>query len=726
MITREAPSSHLLLLGGGHAHIGVLRQLGMNPQSKIKVTLVSPARTSAYSGLLPAVVAGHYAESTLEIDLGALCQFAGADFLSSSVIGIDPAAQEVTLEGRPPVSYDRLSIDIGIQSNLSGLVSYDTDLIAVKPINGFMKQFNELLLTYAGGGRYAVVGGGAAGIELAFALRYRLGNLAETLAQPFPEVILCQSTEDLLPEAPAAVRQRLTHRLAESGIAVRLGFNVVRQGDGQLMAENEACLSCDKVFWVTGGAPHACLRESGLALSDKGFVAVDEMLRSTSHPNVFVAGDAAESAVNPRPKAGVYAVRQAPILYHNLLAESFGQPLKPFKAQRRHLSLLSMGGPRAIGYRGVYWAEGDWVWRLKQWIDHRFLARYRQLSNMTINELDPNTANDPSIQCRGCGAKVAGSILKEVLSEIDPDASKTMADAAVVTPPSGHLMVQSVDSFRPIIDDPFLLAKIAIVHAASDVVAMGGRLGPVMLDVTVPYSSAQVTRTLLRQVLAGAAQQISEEGGHLVGGHTSEGLELNISVSVTGWVTEADLKPAGGARLEDRLILTQPLGTGILFANAMRGAAEPAWIDEAVAMMLQSNRLAAEVIERSDVHAVTDVTGFGLAGHLEQVLSDAQGATIKLSSLPVLEGAAASLRQGGVLSTAHSKNQQMIHRQMLQVSAPEWQNPLMFDPQTSGGLLLSVSEAAAPGLLMQIKKSGFTSAKIIGRVTDTPGVIELS
>ena len=697
----------------------------MHPEPDLKVTLVSPSRETPYSGLLPGVVGGHSPEQDLYIDLGRLCQFAGADLVLATATAIDPGSSEIELRNRPNLAYDYLSIDVGIEPALTDLAEFDEALVPVKPIAGFMARFNLVYEQYRGGGAFAIVGAGAAGLELAFALNHRLGIKAEKNGLPKPVLYLCQAAAELLPEAPPRLRAKAKNALAAQGIQFQPQFRAVRQGAGQLASASGAVLEVDQVFWATGAAPQAFLQNSDLAGTRSGYIAVNAQLQSISHPNVFAVGDAADMVEQARPKAGVYAVRQAPILFKNLVRMHRGQSLIRFKPQQRVLSLISLGEQTALGYKGPFWGWGRSLWRLKRRIDYKFLDSFKNLPLMTPPSVSNGEALDPNMQCRGCGAKVASSILSEVLSELDPDGGRVLDDSAVLTPPAGELMIQSVDAFRPIIDDPYVLAKIAVVHAVSDIYAMGGRVGPIMVNLTLPYGSESITRSLLQQVMAGVLSQTKAEGGQLVGGHTAEGLELNITVSVTGWAPPDDIKTSRGTQLDDHLVLTKALGTGTLFAASMRGQAAPSWISHAVAMMLQSNRPAGALIAAPSVHAVTDVTGFGLAGHLQGMLAAGQGVDLILPHLPVLNGALTSLSELGVYSTAHDKNQRAATLVRTQdFSDPELlaRQSLLFDPQTSGGLLISVAPDASQDLVARLKASGFDQAAVIGRITDQAGI----
>lgn len=725
MISSAVKLKHLVLLGGGHAHIGVLRMLGMHPEPDLKVTLVSPSRETPYSGLLPGVVGGHFPEQDLYIDLGRLCQFAGAELILATATAIAPDHSEIGLADRPNLAYDYLSIDVGIEPALSDLASFDAALVPVKPITRFMARFNRVYEQYRGGGGFAIVGAGAAGLELAFALSHRFGGKAQKNGLPKPILYLCQATQELLPEAPARLRAKIQKALAVHGIEFQPEFRAVRQGAGQLVSARGAVLKVDQVFWATGAAPQAFLQKSALASTEFGFVAVNAHLQSISHANVFAVGDAADMVGQSRPKAGVYAVRQAPVLFKNLVRMHRGQALMRFKPQQRFLSLISLGEQTALGYKGPFWGSGRSLWRLKRSIDYKFLDSFKNLPLMTPPSRSNEQALDPSMQCRGCGAKVASSILSDVLAQLDPDGGRVLDDSAVLTPPAGELMIQSVDAFRPIIDDPYVLAKIAVVHAVSDIYAMGGRVGPIMVNLTLPYGSESITRSLLQQVMAGVLSQTKAEGGQLVGGHTAEGLELNITVSVTGWAPSGDIKTSRGAQLDDHLVLTKALGTGTLFAASMRGQAAPSWISQAVAMMLQSNRTAGALVTAPSVHAVTDVTGFGLAGHLQSMLAAGQGVDLVLPHLPVLKGALTSLSALGVYSTAHDKNQRAATSVRTQAFLdPELsaRQSLLFDPQTSGGLLISVAPDASQDLIARLQALGFDQAAVIGTITDQAGI----
>ena len=725
----DVKTKHLVLLGAGHAHLVFLKRLGMDPIPGLKVTLLNPDRCALYSGLLPGVIGGHFSTDDMQINLGPLCQFAGADFMVGAAVNVDAASQQVFFNDRPGITYDLLSVNVGSASKSLERFGNGIPPIPVKPIRGFMEHAAGFDAAYRRGEAVAVVGGGAAGIELALALKHRLGAMQKATPASEARFYLCFEGHEVLPESGSGVRRRLIQALAKSGIELVPQFMAERYGDGRLISGTGRELEVGAVVCALGAEPQSWLSSTALKVTEAGYLAVTDRLQSISHKNVFAVGDCADVEGQARAKAGVYSVRQGAALFENLSALMSGRPLQSFRAQRSFLSLISLGGETALGYRRGLRLSNRWMWRLKRWIDFRFLDGLKQFPAMSGNPSQHDLSGlNPDMQCRGCGAKVASSILTEVLAELDPAGELVLDDSAVVVPPKDQVLIQSVDAFRPIIDDPYLHARIAVVHAASDVYAMAGSLGPVLVNLTLPYASENVTRCSLKQVMSGALEQIKLEGGQLVGGHTSEGLELNIGLSVSGWADRSRIQRAQGARVGDQLILTKGLGTGTLFAAEMRGLTQADWIDAAVASMLLSNRAGVPTLTCDGVHAVTDVTGFGLAAHLKEML-DGPGlsATLWLDQIPVLPGAFNTLAEQGIVSTAHENNRRAAGVVLLRQSPDDrvWgQSELLFDPQTSGGLLIASAPERVAEHLTALRSAGYDAARIIGEVHEGAGEIE--
>lgn len=357
----------IVLLGGGHAHLEVVRRLGALGLGR-RITLVSPSRHAPYSGMLPGYIAGHYRFADLHVDLLGLCEEWGATFAETSATGIDPKHARVTLANGRTLEYDRLSIDIGsvlsIPAGISGGIS-------VKPIAHLRERLDRLDASVAmhnGPFRLAVVGQGVAGVEVAFALRRRLA------AKPV-QIMLVGRADKALAERSRLTRLMIDRELRHAGIMHVTSFDVIDLHDGELAARDGRRLIADEVVWATSSGAPAWLGETGLDRDADGFIRVDHALRTLSDPKIFAAGDIA-SLPDPRPKAGVFAVRQGPVLAENIRRSLSGTELLPFRPQRQWLALISLGDGRAIADKWGMALSGRWVARWKHRIDTRFLRRY--------------------------------------------------------------------------------------------------------------------------------------------------------------------------------------------------------------------------------------------------------------------------------------------------------------------------------------------------------------
>lgn len=740
----------LVLAGGGHSHVAVLKSFGMKPMPGVRLTLLSRDVQTPYSGMLPGLIAGHYGFDDAHIDLGPLARFAGARLIHDELIGIDLEGRRAICRGRPPIAYDLLSLDIGATPRLD-VPGAEGNVVPVKPINQFLARWQGVAdrVLARGGGRLGVVGAGAGGVEILLAAQYRLRRLLGAKRQRADalELHLFSDSAEILQSFPTAVQEKFRRVLGERGVAVHAGRAVVGVAPGRLTCAGGAEFELDDILWVTPSGAAPWLREAGLALDARGFVLVDDCLRSVSHPDVFAAGDVALMAHHPRPRAGVFAVRQGKPLARNLRQALRGRRPKPFVPQREFLSLITTGDKYAIASRNRIAAEGRLIWRWKDRIDRRFMRIYNNLPEMPEEPARPlaggladaaalKEISAIAMRCGGCGAKVGSTVLERALRRLTPYVRADVLigldapdDAAVVAVPPGKLAVHTVDYFRAFVDDPYLFGRIAANHALGDIFAMGAEPQTALAIATLPFGLEAKLEEQLFQLMAGALKTLAESHTALVGGHTSEGAELALGFAVTGIAHPDRLLRKGGMRPGDRLILTKPLGTGTLFAADMRGKAKGRWIDAALVSMTQSNRAAAECLRRHGATACTDVTGFGLIGHLvEMVKPSGVDAELEIAAVPLFEGAPETVRSG-IFSSLQPQNVRLRRavRDLATVSADE-RFALMFDPQTAGGLLASVPAGRAADCLVGLQASGYARAAIVGTVLprgDAPEPITL-
>jgi selenide,water dikinase len=380
----------LVLLGGGHSHVEVLRRFGMQPLSGVSLTLISRAVDTPYSGMVPGLIAGHYSRAESYIELEPLARFAQARAVFDEAVGLDLASRQVRLRERPPLSYDVLSIDIGSTPNLD-VPGAAEHAVAVKPIDRLLERWSALTSRICADDsqkRIAVVGGGAGGVELLLAVQYSLHTMLARRGRRDDrlEYHLFTDGEQILPTHHASVRRRFERVLARRHIHVHRGSPVVAVTASTIRTADGRSHEIDETLWTTQAAAAPWLAASGLAVDGDGFVQVSRTLQSMSHPDVFATGDIASMVHDPRPKSGVFAVRQGPPLARNLRRALQGEPLEVYHPQRQFLSLISTGDRYAIASRGPFAFEGAWVWRWKDRIDRRFVRTYKTLPDARVTD----------------------------------------------------------------------------------------------------------------------------------------------------------------------------------------------------------------------------------------------------------------------------------------------------------------------------------------------------
>ena len=773
-------SAQLLLAGGGHTHALLLRRWAMQPQRRplARITLVSRHGSALYSGMVPGLVAGIYPRSACTINLRELCQRAGVCFVQAEIEALDPERQLLLLESRPALPYDWLSLNLGAVTIPSG-ATFAGGGVAVKPLEPFLAWCaglsasidsaaidsaanNSSANNAADRRRVWIQGGGAAAIELAFALRARgLG----------PELGL--RGEELRLGSQAA--NRLAERwLADAGIAIH-------RGQQHPVSAELPTLAC------TGSWGPGWLAAAGLPLDGRGRLLTEASLQVQGQPRIFASGDCGVIAAQPRPPSGVWAVRAAPVLAKNLerllaggdrnsnsssngggsgSGNSSNQKLKQWRPQAWALQLLADGGvagaPRALASWGpLTLGPSRWLWHWKDRIDRRFMALFEAPAAM---------AGGVAMACRGCAAKLAAAPLAAALERLAHEKSTQDQPAAEPSPiprddaavigqtAHGELLLQSVDGFPALVDDPWLNGRLTTLHACSDLWACGARVDSVLALVTLPEAAPQLQVDLLHQTLAGVQSVLEPLQARLLGGHTMEARDgikpeagLAVSLSANGLVAPERHWPKGPLAPGDVLILTRGLGSGVLFAAAMAGAARPEWLDDALALMQQSQAPVVEILAAHGCRACTDITGFGLLGHLGEMLASAPApkalrveliaeaipslpGAIELlqtgyaSSLAPANAAALGLLEEQIMLTASTASQSATHQS---TAHPSKAHPskahqsaasktallgLLIDPQTCGPLLAALPAERGEAAVAALRAAGFGQAAVVARV----------
>lgn len=706
----------VVLIGGGHAHALLLRRWGMRPMPGARLTLVNPSATAPYTGMLPGFVAGHYTRDALEIDLVRLARFAGARMIFGYVTHIDREAKQLSVSGRPPISYDIASLDIGISSNMPEIAGFSQHAIAAKPLGPFAARWQAFVETEKKG-PVCVIGGGVAGVELALAMHHRLNATGKKC----PVTVI--EAHKILSGTSKATAQKLRDAMSSAGVQIVEGTTPGEIHADHLRLSDGTTIPSSFTVGAAGARPFTWLEETGLQLSN-GYVSVDATLRSVNDPSIYAVGDCADLTHAPRPKAGVFAVRAAPVLTANIQADLTGSARKRFAPQSQYLKLVSLGKKSAVADKYSLAASGDWAWRLKDFIDRRFMDRLNHPPRMPVPTV-PDRAAKGTVEalgdkpmCGGCGSKVGASVLDDAIAALTlkdhPDILKSTGDDAAIINFGKRQQVISTDHIRAFWDDPYLMTRIAALHAMGDVWAMGAKPQAMLAQITLPRMSEALQSNTLREILAAAEEIAMETGAPLIGGHTTQGAELTLGFTVTGTLSET-AKTFDQARSGDQLILTRPIGSGTLMAAEMGGTAAGDDVEAVVKEMATSQAGPAEILAAS-AHAMTDVTGFGLAGHVQRMAA-AAGLTAQINSaaVPHYPGAL-QLAEAGVASTLVPSN-----RASLGISLPDTAAAkLLVDPQTAGGFLAAVSPSQTEQTIRRLSDIGLKPA-IVGHLKDWSG-----
>jgi len=737
----------LVLVGGGHSHVFVLKAFGMTPLPGVRITLVGRDVHTPYSGMLPGLISGHYSFDETHIDLQKLARFGGARLLNDEVIGLDPERKVLLFQNRPSVGYDILSIDIGSSPARAEVPGADEHATAVKPISRLVAKWEavvERTLAAKGKRRIGVVGAGAAGVELTLSMQFRLRELLRGVdGATDPEFHLFSSATEVLPTHNKRTRRKFQRILDERGVRVHPSSRVAEVTQEGVVDTAGVAYPLEEVLWTTQAAAQPWPAEAGLQVDSRGFIEVADTLQSLSHPDIFAAGDIAAVVNHPREKAGVFAVRQGPPLAANIRRALLGRRAEPFRPQKTFLSLVSTGDKYAVASKSIFAIEGAWLWKWKDSIDRKFMQRFGDdLPEMTATAppttVHPDLADQegrallegPPMRCQGCGSKVGRGVLENVLERLEPLERPGVVlgvaggdDAAAIEIPCGKIAVQSVDFFGAIVQDPYVFGRIAAEHALSDLYAMGAEPHSALATAVVPTGLPLKVEQTLFHMLYGANEVLRAAGAALVGGHSSEGAEMALGLTVTGVADPAALWRKDGAQPGDRLILTKAIGTGTLFAAEMQRKAKGRWISGAIESMLLSNQQAAELLRGCGAHACTDVTGFGLLGHLGSLLrASGLGGELDLDAVPILEGALETAGEG-LLSTLQPEN---VRLELIEGHADPVRSLLLFDPQTSGGLLAAVPPEQADVCVERLREAGYEQAAVIGTAVAGDGKIRFS
>lgn len=884
---------NVVLLGVGHTHAHIVKQWAMHPIGGVHLICVTDFLQATYSGMLPGVLARDYLPDQMQIDLIQLMSAANVLWIHEKVQKVDRRRREIHFDGGRILPYDLLSVAVGSSppppvitapasehaaaeqiaaTHLSGdsaiaveaegaskladslprvfsnASAASTPVVMIKPMQTFLPRLQDAIAAaiasckQEGNARMQidVIGGGLGSVEVALCLPETL--LANGLSPDYYSIRIISASADPPDGCLKSTKRRIAKIFESRRVQVLTEQRLASISANYLILESGRRLSTDLVIYVAGGHANPITQLIDVRRDDRHCIVTNDYLESVDDSLIWAGGDCASMEKHDVPKAGVYAVRQGPVMWDNLQRWSQGKPLRRYRPQSGFLKLVNIGGKQAIGQWKFFSFQGAWVWRLKDRIDTKFMKMYQQLPEKMRQQMSAapgrtrtaaaampsaggtsrTNAAGPAMRCLGCGGKIASSTLRSVLGELANDFPKrpqtVAALAGTPTPPPsdsahrdnpgdtawfspldlaqssddvailpdselftlaattassrtsqsdaeplasgetkdppppqlGSSMALSVDAFPTPLNDPWLSGRLAVVHSLSDLWASGVRPTSVLASVEIPYATKSGQRRLLKQVMSGVCTELSKYRVKLIGGHTMEGPRLTISLTAIGRFPDRGAKPSSalhsvaqsenaahvlpgpkqGLQQNDCLLLTKPLGTGIALAALMQNQCSAATYQSMMASMLQANAIALELLNRFSVHAITDVTGFGLLGHLQEMLADTD-LKLSLSAKAIANMALPGLRAlvgQGIHSTMRENNEDFmvgldlmsLPQQLLgtgmDVENINLANQLLLDPQTSGGLLIGLGLDQVEACERFLQQHGFVHSRVIGAV----------
>ncbi len=691
----------------------------MNPQLRPKclITLINRESSTIYSGMFPGLISGLYQLDKASIDLRLLADRAGVSLVVGEIESLELSQNRLFLQRRPSIEFSRLSLDVGSETYVDDAISQvikNKNLASpIRPFEKCLKWINGFDNSYIEEKHdpFTVIGSGLAALEMVFALRRRWPS----------RLLRLQAYEEKL---NLSFRQQLS--LAKI----------------QITHPSSPILG--PVLLCTGSQAPKWLKNSGLDANDFGRVKTNSNFLVRGRCDVFAVGDCGLLGKSKPPPSGVWAVRAAVPLAKNIERSLTKQSLLSWKPQKYALHLVGTHREQSSPIAWMLW--GPFIfgpcrlfWEWKKKLDRGFMEKFVNFEEMI--EL-----KDTQLSCRGCAAKMPFKPLQNALRESElSELSDYPEDAALVKSSlTEGSWLQSVDGFPALVNDPWLNARLTTLHACSDLWARGVNVSSAQPVITIPSVGGHLQKEILTQCLLGIKSALEPQGAELIGGHTYESrseldrninLGIQISLSINGFLpSNVLLWSKGGLVPGDSILISRGIGSGVIFAAAMQGGSSLNLVDKALSILSKSQHqlirnLREKAINKSNenlVHACTDVTGFGLIGHLGEMIKTTNMKRLKAKlplikvdifgeEIPTLSGAKTLLEKGyeSTLSPANkiflnllnSKKSSSAYISLISKngglanSEVELLKKLLVDPQTCGPLLIACDSDVARGLI---------------------------
>lgn len=692
-------TNDLVLIGGGHSHLSVLMKLSKRPINGNRITLITNEIDTPYSGMIPGYIEGIYSWRDSHIDLYRLCLKLNVRFIHAEVERVSAHEKEIYFKDRPKIKFDVLSINTGIQSNnreIKGAAKY---CLPVKPISKLANNFLNKITNFKS---IAFIGGGAGSVELALAIKKRFLNINQDI-----KITIITGKRGLLSTFPQKTKLTSLKTLEKFKIDIIEYKRVLEVKPKQIILSDKSLLKIDKAILSTNSMTPKWLAKSDILLTKDNYILVNKSFQ-TNYKYVFASGDVIDFNNQNLKKAGVFAVRSGKPLAINIRKFILGKKLVEYKFNKNYLALIGTSKRSAIATKYNLTFNSRFFFYLKKYIDQNFIKKFSDFRirkkftldalktdvlNIFVKHKEKITDENDIMQCKGCAAKVPLNALKQALPK---DIVSTSEDAVSV--PGHPELYQTVDMISSIITDPFLLGKIAANHSISDMVSVNSKITSAMMILQLPLSKTEINSRDLEQVLLGANEIFKTIDCPLIGGHTMIGKDKDpiIGFSILGQKQKKIkiVKNRRKIKTKDLLILTEKIGSGLIFAGINNYLIDSYFQIDVIKQMIKGNLNFGKISNQLNILSMTDITGFGLANHLLNLIkrdNSKTGLTIYPNKIPLFEGVNECLNKD-IKSSLFKSNYDIAQKDIIYKRDKSKLDNILYDPQTVGGIAFIIPQ----------------------------------
>ena len=676
-------TKQLILIGGGHANVQVLKKLCENSIKGLHTILISEHFEATYSGMTPGFINEDFSKEEISIDLQRLCFNAGATFIRDKVTRLDTNNKELQLQNFPPINYDLLSINTGSISNTKKInIKNSSNCFFVKPISSLVKNLSQIdQILKKNKNKIVIIGGGVASFELAFSLKRRYESPLEiTILEKkiLNEKNLNKKTKNNL------------KKIAGNLSIIEYEGEVISISEKYLTLNNGDKIDYDLSLVSTGASIETWLLESNLIKDEKGFIKVNNNLLSINEKNIFVTGDACSIENKPKPKSGVMAVRQGEILKENIFLKLIGKNLIKFKPQKNWLYLIGTYKNYALLNYFFLSFHSRWCWKLKVWIDKDFINKFKFTNNqqMTKRNFELENFENTKMYCQGCGSKVSKNTLISYIKKTSDNIY--LKDSSIVNNKSLQIL-QSIDHIKLFSSlNPFEFGRISYLHSQNDILAAGGEVKSLSVSLSVPFSENSVEKFYLEYFMEGIKFEADKNNCVISSGHSYQSQEPGITLTLNGEIASNVSKDS--AKKGDLIYLSKPLGTGYLIAAYFNNSEILSGCDfeKILNNLKKENLFAVNSAIDSGSQTMTDISGFGLSSHLTDIcLSSNLSSELTLSHEILINSNTDLLK---MFQSTGFKNNYESSREYIKISLNHPLKNILFDPQTNGPMLIAINK----------------------------------